>query len=295
MKLLRYGLPGKEKPGLLDETGQIRDLSKIIPDLTGEYLSRESLSRIAALKVSQLDVVPGMPRLGPPIGRVGHFIAVGLNYIDHAHETNSPIPDEPILFNKAVSSISGPDDGFSLPKNSFKTDWEVELAIIIGERGYDISESEALDHVAGYCICHDVSERAHQIERGGQWMKGKSAPGFGPLGPWLVTKDEVSDVQNLDLFLDVNGVRRQTGNTRTMIFGVRTLVSYISRFMALEAGDVITTGTPPGVGLGMKPPMFLKAGDVVTLGVSGLGKQTQHVKAGVVAPGENWVPLPPIG
>lgn len=295
MKLLRYGSPGKEKPGLLDEVGHIRDLSKIIPDLSGEHLSRESLSRIAALKVSQLDIVPGTPRIGPPVGRVGHFIAVGLNYIDHAHETNSPIPAEPILFNKAVSSISGPNDGFNLPKDSVKTDWEVELAIIIGERGYDISESEALDHVAGYCVCHDVSERAHQIERGGQWMKGKSAPGFGPLGPWLVTKDEISDVQNLDLFLDVNGVRRQTGNTRTMIFGVKTLVSYISRFMALEAGDVITTGTPPGVGLGMKPPMFLKAGDVVTLGVSGLGKQTQHVKASVVAPGEKWIPLGPIG
>ncbi|MCK1281836.1 fumarylacetoacetate hydrolase family protein [Bradyrhizobium sp. 61] len=279
MKLLRYGPPGAEKPGLLDDAGCIRDLSGIVADLSGEHLSREGLSRIASLQVSQLDIVPGAPRIGPPVGRVGHFIAVGLNYIDHAHETNSPIPGEPILFNKAVSSISGPDDGFMLPKGSAKTDWEVELAIVIGEGGYEIPEDQAFNHVAGYCVCHDVSERAHQVERGGQWMKGKSAPGFGPLGPWLVTKEEIADVQNLDLFLDVNGVRRQTGNTRTMIFGVELLVSYISRFMALEAGDVITTGTPPGVGLGMKPPMFLKAGDVVTLGVSGLGKQTQRVAA----------------
>ncbi|MCK1480842.1 fumarylacetoacetate hydrolase family protein [Bradyrhizobium sp. 197] len=279
MKLLRYGPPGGEKPGLLDDAGCIRDLSGIVADLSGEHLSREGLSRISSLQVSQLDIVPGAPRIGPPVGRVGHFIAVGLNYIDHAHETNSPIPGEPILFNKAVSSISGPDDGFMLPKGSAKTDWEVELAIVIGEGGYEIPEDQAFNHVAGYCVCHDVSERAHQVERGGQWMKGKSAPGFGPLGPWLVTKEEIADVQNLDLFLDVNGVRRQTGNTRTMIFGVKMLVSYISCFMALEAGDVITTGTPPGVGLGMKPPMFLKAGDVVTLGVSGLGKQTQRVAA----------------
>lgn len=279
MKLLRYGPPGGEKPGLLDDAGCIRDLSGVVADLSGEHLSREGLSRISSLQVSQLDIVPGAPRIGPPVARVGHFIAVGLNYIDHAHETNSPIPDEPVLFNKAVSSISGPDDGFMLPKGSVKTDWEVELAIVIGEGGYEIPEDQAFNHVAGYCVCHDVSERAHQVERGGQWMKGKSAPGFGPLGPWLVTKEEIADVQNLDLFLDVNGVRRQTGNTRTMIFGVKMLVSYISRFMALEAGDVITTGTPPGVGLGMKPPMFLKAGDVVTLGVSGLGKQTQRVAA----------------
>ncbi|MCK1712172.1 MULTISPECIES: fumarylacetoacetate hydrolase family protein [unclassified Bradyrhizobium] len=276
MKLLRYGPPGAEKPGLLDDAECIRDLSGIVADLSGEHLSREGLSRISSLQVSQLDIVPGAPRIGRPVGRVGHFIAVGLNYIDHAHETNSPIPGEPILFNKAVSSICGPDDGFMLPKGSAKTDWEVELAIVIGEGGYEIPEDQAFNHVAGYCVCQDVSERAHQVERGGQWMKGKSAPGFGPLGPWLVTKEEIADVQNLDLFLDVNGVR---GNTRTMIFGVKMLVSYISRFMALEAGDVITTGTPPGVGLGMKPPMFLKAGDVVTLGVSGLGKQTQRVAA----------------
>ena len=277
MKFVRYGQLGQEKPGLIDRAGHLRDLSGHIPDLSGDQLSRRNIEKLRQLRTDDLKLVEGKPRLGPPVAGVGHFIAVGLNYVDHAHETNSPIPDEPILFNKATSSIVGPNDDVILPRGSTKTDWEVELAIVIGEGGYDIAERAAFDHIAGYCVCNDVYERAYQTERGGQWMKGKSSPTFGPLGPWLVTPEEIENVQALDLFLDVNGERRQTGNTRTMIFGVTFLVSYISRFMALNPGDVITTGTPPGVGLGMKPPTFLKNGDVVTLGIAGLGTQTQAV------------------
>lgn len=280
MKLLRFGPAGAERPGLLDQTGTIRDLSSVIADLSGEALGSASLRRIAAIDPASLPAVQGPVRIGPCVGHVGHFIAVGLNYVDHAHETNSPIPAEPILFNKAVSCLVGPDDDIVLPRGSTKTDWDVEIAIVIGEAAYDVAQETALDAVAGYCICHDVSEREYQIERGGQWMKGKSSPTFGPLGPWLVTKDEIDNVQDLGLWLDVDGERMQTGSTKTMIFGCAELVSYISRYMALQPGDVITTGTPPGVGLAKKPPRFLRDGQTVTLGIDGLGKQTQHVRAG---------------
>ena len=279
MKLVRYGLAGEERPGLVAPDGSIRDLSGEIADLSGPSLSAATLSALAALDPARLPKAPEGVRLGPCVGDVGHFIAVGLNYADHAAETGAPIPAEPILFSKAPSCIVGPDDDVVLPKGSVKTDWEVELAIVIGERAHYVAANEALDYVAGYCVCNDVSEREYQMERGGQWMKGKSAPTFGPLGPWLVTKDEVGDVQDLAMFLDVNGERVQTGSTKTMIFSCAQLVSYISHFMALEPGDVITTGTPPGVGLGMKPPRFLKAGDAVRLGIEKLGEQQQRVLA----------------
>ncbi|WP_029029707.1 fumarylacetoacetate hydrolase family protein [Salinarimonas rosea] len=279
MKLVRYGAPGEERPGLIDAEGAIRDLSGEIPDISGPVLAPQALTRIAALDQAALPKVPEGTRLGACIGDVGHFIAVGLNYADHAAETGSPIPAEPILFSKAPSCIVGPNDGIALPKGSQKTDWEVELAIVIGRRASYVAANEALEYVAGYCVCNDVSEREFQMERGGQWMKGKSAPTFGPLGPWLVTADEVGDPQDLALFLDVNGERMQTGTTRTMIFSCAQLVSYISHFMVLEPGDVITTGTPPGVGLGMKPPRFLKDGDVVRLGIEKLGEQEQRVRA----------------
>ena len=279
MKLVRYGKPGKEKPGLIDSEGRIRDLSQQVDDIAGAALSAKSLAKLAKLKVDKLPLVRGRPRLGPCVGAIGNFIAVGLNYADHAKETNSPIPKEPILFNKAVSCVVGPNDEVVLPKGSVKTDWEVEIAIVIGERASYVSEDKALDYVAGFCVCNDVSEREYQIERNGQWMKGKGCPTFGPLGPWLVTRDEIKDVQNLTMWLDVNGERMQTGNTNTMIFGIRTVVSYISQFMILNPGDVITTGTPPGVGMGMKPPRFLKAGDIMRLGIEGLGEQKQVVSA----------------
>ncbi|WP_372426341.1 fumarylacetoacetate hydrolase family protein [Salinarimonas chemoclinalis] len=279
MKLVRYGAPGEERPGLIDADGAIRDLSGEIPDVSGPVLAPQTLTRIAALDPASLPKAPDGVRLGACIGDVGHFIAVGLNYADHAAETGSPIPAEPILFSKAPSCIVGPTDDVMLPKGSQKTDWEVELAIVIGRRASYVAANEALDYVAGYCVCNDVSEREYQMERGGQWMKGKSAPTFGPLGPWLVTADEVGDPQDLALFLDVNGQRMQTGSTRTMIFSCAQLVSYISHFMALEPGDVITTGTPPGVGLGMKPPRYLKEGDVVRLGIEKLGEQEQRVRA----------------
>ncbi len=279
MKLVRFGPAGQEKPGLVDAEGQIRDLSGVIPDVAGPALSRESLARLSALDPSTLPLVPAGTRLGPCVGKVGNFIAVGLNFVDHAKETNSPIPSEPILFNKAPSCIVGPNDDIILPRHSQKTDWEVELVIVIGERASYVAANEALNYVAGYCICNDVSEREYQLERGGQWMKGKGCPTFGPIGPWLVTPDEVGDVQNLGMWLDVNGKRMQTGNTNTMIFDCAQLVSYISHFMILEPGDLITTGTPPGVGLGMKPPQFLKAGDVVRLGIDKLGVQEQRVVA----------------
>jgi 2,4-didehydro-3-deoxy-L-rhamnonate hydrolase len=279
MKLVRYGKAGKEKPGLIDGAGKLRDLSEIIDDVGGEALSAKTLARLAKIKPDALPAVRGTPRLGPCVANVGNFIAVGLNYADHAAETGAAIPKEPILFNKAPSCIVGPNDDVVIPKSSVKSDWEVELAIVIGTSASYVAESEALDYVAGYCLCHDVSEREFQTERGGQWMKGKGCPTFGPLGPWLVTKDEIADVQKLDMWLDVNGERMQKGSTATMIFNVRKLVSYISHFMLLQPGDVITTGTPPGVGLGMKPPRFLKSGDTVSLGIEGLGQQAQSIVA----------------
>jgi 2,4-diketo-3-deoxy-L-fuconate hydrolase len=279
MKLVRYGQPGKEKPGLIDGAGKIRALGDIIADIDGDTLSPKVLARLAKIRPDALPLVRGTPRLGPCVADVGNFIAVGLNYADHAAETGAPIPKEPILFNKAPSCIVGPNDDVVIPKSSVKTDWEVELAIVIGSRASYVAENDALNHVAGYCLCHDVSEREFQIERSGQWMKGKGCPTFGPLGPWLVTRDEIADVQKLDMWLDVNGARMQKGSTATMIFDVKKLVSYISHFMILEPGDVITTGTPPGVGMGMKPPRFLKAGDTVSLSIEGLGQQAQRVVA----------------
>jgi 2,4-diketo-3-deoxy-L-fuconate hydrolase len=274
MKLVRFGQPGEEKPGLVDSQGLIRDLSGIVADIDGATLAT-SLAQLRGVDVDILPKVPAGTRLGPPLARVGNFIAVGLNFADHAAETGSPIPSEPILFNKAPSCIVGPNDDVVIPRGSKKTDWEVELAIVIGRRASYVHANNALDYVAGYCVCNVVSEREYQIERGGQWMKGKGCPTFGPLGPWLVTPDEIPDVQNLAMWLDVNGERMQRGSTKTMIFDCAKIVSYTSHFMVLEPGDVITTGTPPGVGLGMKPPRFLKAGDVVTLGIEGLGEQRQ--------------------
>jgi 2,4-didehydro-3-deoxy-L-rhamnonate hydrolase len=278
MKLLRYGRAGSEKPGLLDDQGQIRDLSAAIGDLRSEHLAPSRLKEIQALGVDKLPVVSASSRLGTPYLGIGKFVAVGLNYSDHAAESGLPVPSEPVIFAKATSCIVGPDDDIMLPKGSVKTDWEVELGVVIGTTARYVSEERALDHVAGYCVVNDVSEREYQIERGGTWDKGKGCDTFGPVGPYLVTSDEVGDPQNLDMWLDVNGKRRQSGSTRTMIFPVRTLVSYISRFMTLSPGDLITTGTPPGVGMGIKPsPVYLKAGDVVELGISKLGKQRQKV------------------
>jgi 2,4-didehydro-3-deoxy-L-rhamnonate hydrolase len=280
MKLVRFGPAGLEKPGLVDAQGTIRDLSGIVPDIAGTGLSAESLRTIAAQDASRLPAVPEGTRLGPCVGGVGNFIAVGLNFADHAAETGAAIPAEPILFNKAPSCICGPNDDVIIPKGSRKTDWEVELCIVVGRRGSYVHVNEAMEYVAGYCVCNDVSEREFQIERsGGQWGKGKGCPTFGPIGPWLVTRDEVPDVQNLRMWLDVNGERVQDGSTKTMIFGVAQLVSYISHFMILEPGDLITTGTPPGVGLGFKPPRFLKDGDTVALGIEGLGEQRQSFVA----------------
>jgi 2-keto-4-pentenoate hydratase/2-oxohepta-3-ene-1,7-dioic acid hydratase in catechol pathway len=278
MKLVRFGLAGHEKPGILDAKGHIRDLSTVIPDLAGEALSPAGLSRIGAADVDALPLVPGTPRIGPCVGHVGHFIAIGLNYADHAAEAGMPIPKEPIIFTKAPSCICGPNDDTMIPKESSKLDYEIELGVVIGSRARYLAKDKAMDAVAGYCLANDVSERVFQIERSGQWIKGKSAETFGPLGPWLVTKDEIEDPQNLDMWLDVNGQRRQSGNTKTMIFGVAHLVWYCSQFFVMEPGDVIVTGTPPGVALGMKPePKFLTAGDVVHLGINGLGEQTQKV------------------
>lgn len=276
MKLLRYGAPGSEKPGVLDNDGNIRDLSAHVPDIDGALL--QDLSRIRKLDPTTLPKVEGTPRIGPCVAGVGKFMCIGLNYSDHAAETGARIPSEPILFMKATSAISGPFDEVLIPRGSAKTDWEVELGLVIGRTARYVSEREALSHVAGYCVVNDVSERAFQMERGGQWTKGKSADTFGPIGPWLVTSDEVSDPQSLDMWLDVNGQRMQNGNTSTMIFGVAHIVSYLSHFMSLRPGDVIATGTPPGVGLGIKPePVFLKPGDIVELGVDGLGRQRQTV------------------
>ena len=280
MKLVRYGKPGKEKPGLIDSDGKLRDVSHLVADLGGAGLSPKSLAKIAKVKVASLPLVRGKPRLGPCVAGTRNFIAIGLNYADHAAETGAPIPKEPIVFNKAPSCISGPYDDVMLPKGSVKTDWEVELAIVIGSRASYIGEKDVMAHVAGFCLCHDVSEREYQIERGGQWTKGKGCATFGPLGPWLVTPDEIKDVQKLAMWLDVNGERMQKGTTATMIFDVKKIVSYVSHFMVLEPGDVITTGTPPGVAMGMKPaPRYLKAGDTVSLGIDGLGEQAQRIVA----------------
>lgn len=279
MKLVRYGALGQEKPGLIDKSGQLRDLSAHVKDLTGEAYSPESLKKLAALDASTLPAVGGKPRLGAPVTGVSKFVAIGLNYVDHAKETGSPIPTEPIFFLKANTSLSGPNDAIEKPRGSTKLDWEVEIAAIIGTRAKYVSEADALNHVAGYCVCNDVSERNFQIERGGTWTKGKSHDTFGPLGPWVATKDEIADVQKLSMWLDVNGTRRQTGSTSTMIFSMAKCVSYVSQFVTLLPGDIITTGTPPGVGTGMKPPQFLNVGDVVTLGIEGLGEQRQEVVA----------------
>ena len=279
MKLLRYGPRGQEKPGLLDSDGNIRDLSDHVVDIAADALSPSGLSALAEIDPASLALVAGTPRIGACIGRVGKFICIGLNYADHAEEAGMEVPPEPVLFFKATSAIMGPDDDVIIPKGSTKTDWEVELGVVIGSHAAYVDEADALDHVAGYCVINDLSERAFQIERAGQWVKGKSADTFGPIGPWLVTKDEIKDPQNLSLWLEVDGQRRQNGSTRTMVYPVRHLVSYVSQFMSLQPGDVISTGTPPGVGMGMKPPTYLKPGQTMRLGVDGLGVQRQNVRA----------------
>lgn len=296
MKFLRYGLPNQEQPGILDRDGNIRSLVGIIDDVSGDALSPASLDRLGALDLDKLPLV-GPPsrggqehapsaarlaaptRLGPPVGRIGKVMCIGLNYAEHAAETGAKLPTEPVLFMKATSAVCGPYDDIRIPRGSTQTDWEVELGVVIGRPAKYVSEADALDYVAGYCVSHDVSERSFQKERGGQWTKGKSCDTFGPLGPWLVTKDEIPDPQNLRLWLEVDGQRRQTGSTRTMIFGVKYLVSYLSQFFTLHPGDIISTGTPPGVGLGMNPPTFLRPGQTVRLGVEGLGEQQQRVAA----------------
>jgi 2-keto-4-pentenoate hydratase/2-oxohepta-3-ene-1,7-dioic acid hydratase in catechol pathway len=280
MKLLRYGPAGREQPGILDSQGQIRALSGKYADFTAEQLAPAALKALAAIDPTSLPVVSGNPRLGLPFSGTRKFIAIGLNYADHAAESNLPAPTEPVIFTKAVSCLQGPNDAVMIPQGSKKTDWEVELGVVIGTTARYVEESEALEYVAGYAVINDVSEREYQIERGGTWDKGKGCDTFGPVGPWLVTRDEVGDVQNLGMWLDINGERMQTGNTKTMIFGVATLVSYISRFLTLEPGDIITTGTPPGVGMGKKPqPIYLKAGDSIRLGIEKLGEQQQQVIA----------------
>ncbi|MEM0949427.1 MAG: fumarylacetoacetate hydrolase family protein [Pseudomonadota bacterium] len=279
MKLLRYGPTGREKPGLLDADGVLRDLSGQVSDIADEVLTTSGLARLSDVDPASLPAVAGAPRIGPCVGGVGKFICIGLNYSDHAEETGNPIPDEPIIFAKSTSAICGPDDDVIIPKGSTKTDWEVELGVVIGDEARYVDEAEALNHVAGYCVINDVSERAFQIERGGQWTKGKSCDTFGPIGPWLVTRDDVSDPGNLSMWLDVDGHRYQDGSTKTMIFGVAHIVSYLSQFMSLQPGDVISTGTPPGVGLGQTPQVYLKPGQVMELGIQGLGQQRQNVVA----------------
>ena len=277
MKLLRYGEVGAEKPGMLDEQGDIRDLSTIVSDISPAIIEAGDLDGLKSVDPTSLPRVEGNPRLGPCVGQIGKFVCIGLNYSDHAKETGMPIPTEPIVFMKTTSSISGPDDDIELIRGSVKTDWEVELGIVVGKHTKYVSEENALDHVAGYCVVNDVSERQWQLEQGGQWIKGKSGDTYGPIGPWFVTRDEVPDPQNLDLWLEVNDKRHQDGNTRTMIFPVSTIISYLSQCMSLQPGDVIATGTPPGVGQGMKPPVYLRAGDRLRLGVEGLGIQQQTV------------------
>ena len=277
MKLLRYGAAGEEKPGLLDADGGIRDLSNIVPDISGNTLLPDSLDRLRQIDPSTLPRAGGTARLGPCVGQVGKFICVGLNYSDHAKESGMTVPAEPIIFMKATSAISGPNDDIVLPRGSQKTDWEVELGVVIGRPAKYVTEEDALSHVAGYCVINDLSERAYQLEGTGQWVKGKSADTFGPIGPWLVTADEVPEWNGLALWLEVDGHRYQDGSTRTLVFGVPYLISYLSRFMSLQTGDVISTGTPPGVGLGQKPPVYLRPGNVVRLGVDRLGEQRQRV------------------
>ena len=284
MKLVRYGRPGKEKPGLIDAQGKLRDLSGVVADIGPDQLSDKALAKLAKLKTDTLPLVRGRPRMGCPVAQIGKFLAIGLNYADHAAEAGMPLPKEPILFTKAISCIQGPDDDVMLPKGSKKTDWEVELGVVIGQRARYVTQKDALSYVAGYCVVNDVSEREYQIERGGTWDKGKGCDTFGPIGPWLVTRDEVPNPQNLNLWLDLNGQRMQTGNTKTMVFNVAKLISYVSQFMTLEPGDLLTTGTPPGVGMGVKKngqpaPVYLKRGDVMTLGIEGLGSQSQKVVA----------------
>jgi len=279
MKLLRYGPSGKEKPGLLDADGNIRDLSKVVADIGWDQISPAGLKKLAKIDPKSLPLVKGSPRLGVPYTGISKFVAIGLNYVDHAKEAGMPIPTEPILFNKWTTSICGPNDDTIIPLGSTEMDWEVEIAIVIGTRCKEIKEEDAGKYIAGYCVVNDVSERHFQLKRGSQWDRGKGCDTFGPIGPWLVTADEVGDPQNLDMWLTVNGERMQTGNTRTMIFGCHNIVAYCSQFMTLHPGDIITTGTPPGVGVGMKPPKFLKAGDVVELGIQKLGQQRQVIKA----------------
>ncbi|MDO5103524.1 MAG: fumarylacetoacetate hydrolase family protein [Lautropia sp.] len=278
MKLLRYGPAGQEKPGLLDLEGNIRSLDGIIDDVAGDALSADTLSRLQQLDQASLPRVDGDPRLGACVGQVGKFICIGLNYADHAAETGAAIPDEPVVFAKWTSAINGPNDDVLIPRGSRKTDWEVELGVVIGTQARYVSEADAMKHVAGFCVINDISEREYQLERGGQWDKGKGCDTFGPIGPWLVTPDEVPDPANLRLWLDVDGHRYQDGNTRTMIFKVPFIIHYLSQFMSLQPGDVISTGTPPGVGLGQKPPVYLKPGQVMTLGIDGLGSQCQLVR-----------------
>ncbi|AXY41565.1 fumarylacetoacetate hydrolase family protein [Halomonas sp. JS92-SW72] len=279
MKLLRFGPPGHEKPGLLDADGVIRDLSAHLPDLDGRHLDRDLLARLAELDASRLPKVPTDTRLGPCVGRVGKFICIGLNYSDHAAETGAEVPPEPVVFNKWTSAICGPDDDVIIPRDSTKTDWEVELGVVIGKEARYVSEADAMDHVAGYCVVNDVSEREFQLERSGTWDKGKGCDTFGPLGPWLVTPDEIADPHELDMWLEVDGHRYQDGNTRTMVYRIPFLISYLSRFMSLQPGDVISTGTPPGVGMGQQPPTYLRPGQRMRLGIAGLGEQHQAVVA----------------
>ncbi|MGO8983997.1 MAG: fumarylacetoacetate hydrolase family protein [Terriglobales bacterium] len=279
MKLLRYGSSGQEKPGVLADDGEVRDLSGMIPDLAGESLLPESVERLRNTDISQLPVVSGRPRIGPCVAGVGKFICIGLNYSDHAKEAGMTLPVEPVIFMKATSSICGPDDNIVIPRGSKKTDWEVELGVVIGKPGKYVEEADAFSHVAGYCVINDLSERAFQLEGTGQWVKGKSADTFGPIGPWLVTPEEVPNPQNLEMWLEVDGHRYQNGSTRTMVFGVAYLISYVSRFMSLRTGDIISTGTPPGVGFGLKPPVYLRPGNRIHLGIGGLGQQNQEVVA----------------
>ena len=277
MKLVRYGAKGKELPGIIDSDGKLRSLAGLVNEESEQFLSDKGLAELGRMNLSKLPLVPGKPRYGCPVANVSKFVAIGLNYTDHAKETNSPIPKEPIIFMKALNCLQGPNDNVMLPRGSVKTDWEVELGIVISKKTRYVTKENALDHVAGYVLVNDVSEREFQAERGPQWDKGKGCDTFGPVGPYLVTSDEIKDPQNLELWLDVNGKRMQTGNTKTMIFPVKEIISYVSEFMTLFAGDIITTGTPPGVGSGMKPQVFLKAGDVMTLGISGLGEQRQKI------------------
>jgi 2-keto-4-pentenoate hydratase/2-oxohepta-3-ene-1,7-dioic acid hydratase in catechol pathway len=279
LKLLRYGQPGQERPGVLDASGHLRDLSGVVPDIAGDVLLPASLDRLRGIDPATLPSVAGTPRLGPCVGRVGKFLCIGLNYADHAAESGATVPREPIVFSKATSAIIGPDDDVVIPRGSEKTDWEVELGVVIGAPAKYVSEADALSHVAGYCVVNDLSERAFQLEGTGQWVKGKSADTFGPIGPWLVTRDEVPDPQALDMWLEVDGRRFQNGTTKTMVFGVAYLVSFLSRFMSLQPGDIITTGTPPGVGMGQKPPIYLRPGNRMVLSVAGLGEQRQRVVA----------------